>query len=71
MRCKLLLPPRIPLVLKARLRHHSTPQPLSASAPPPCPAHCHSQLSAVVLEREKGLRQALKTMGMLESGGSQ
>ena len=25
------------------------------------------QLSAVVAEREKGLRQALKTMGMLES----
>lgn len=26
------------------------------------------QLSAVVFERERGLRQALKTMGMLESG---
>lgn len=29
---------------------------------------CALQLSAVVFERERGLRQALKTMGMLESG---
>ena len=35
----------------------------------PLPASLHLQLSGIVAEREQGLRQALKTMGMLESGG--
>ena len=32
-------------------------------------AHSLAQLSSVVAERERGLRRALKTAGMLESGG--
>ena len=35
----------------------------------PVPAYLPAvQLASVVAERERGLRQALKTMGMLESG---
>lgn len=53
------------------VRRWLSPRPLTARAPccPAASARC-LQLSAVVFERERGLRQALKTMGMLESGAA-
>ncbi len=41
-------------------------RPLHPYPPPPPPTH-PSQLSLIVLEKELGLRQALRTMGMLDS----